>query len=95
MIFMYINQNMDYIVILHSNRQIVRLTADDLILNEYSSFTWDDWERLTETVVTCKAMYDGDVHECSLLQVVDCTIDTRDVISRLSEFASNKNLCVS
>lgn len=87
---------MEYIVYFECDRQIVQLAREDVFLGEYENFSWQEWEAVRQDeMIKLKAVYNEDVYDAWLLQVIAEDIESGDSIQRFRSLVTRKKLSLA
>lgn len=84
---------MKYLVYFITDKQIVLLEEEEVMLGNYESFSLEDWKsHPMNEIVHLKATYDDEIYDAALLQVWpdECTDTSVDLIKKLRSLVQLK-----
>lgn len=83
---------MKYIVYFYSDRQVVLLEEEDVILGEYKNLSLEQWRNFGEDEVEVQAIYVDDAFRASLLMIVpNDEDDCFEILEKLRSCIERKN----
>jgi hypothetical protein len=89
-------QIMEFIVKFVADGEIVQLTEEDVLLDQFEAYSLDDWCTVDTTQpILLKCLYNDDIYKAWLLQVVDKRVDTSVAIERYRSWSEKKKPNIS
>ena len=86
----------EFIVYFEADNQIIQVKKTDILLEDFEDYSWKDWDSVPSgSIHRFKVVYQGDIYESVLFQVVNSSIDTTESIELFRHYVKQKRLNIT